>query len=194
MGRACGSAACAATELLYRAIREKNDSEALDIDWETSNNTSNIKENAIPIRCLCHGVDFSLHRADYSGTNAAELPWYIDPISCKLLADLCGCGSCRLQSSVDTWYWAFTHIAHVTFGSTISSLASSTELKAAIDARHSDVGSLVYFASSRGVLRFFCVRCSACVFYAVENRPEVLDVAVELLDATEGAMAETWLS
>jgi hypothetical protein len=94
---------------------------------------------------------------------------------------------------VDAWYWAFAGIGSVSFGAHISSLSSITELKVLID-DHVDIGTLAYYASSAGVLRFFCKRCSACVFYSEDGRPEMLDIAVGLLEATEGARAEDWLA
>lgn len=49
------------------------------------------------------------------------------------------------------------------------------------------------YESSPGVLREFCPRCGATVFWHDRWRPDVIDVSVGLLDAPEGARAETWL-
>lgn len=44
-----------------------------------------------------------------------------------------------------------------------------------------------------GVLRDFCPRCGATVSWHDRWRPDLIDVSVGLLDATEGARAEAWL-
>jgi hypothetical protein len=54
-------------------------------------------------------------------------------------------------------------------------------------------GILTSYESTQGVRREFCVRCGATVFWRDRWRPELLDVSVGLLDADEGARAETWL-
>jgi len=47
------------------------------------------------------------------------------------------------------------------------------------------------YASSPNVLRYFCGRCGAIVFFRKAERPELIDVAVGLLDAEEGSRAES---
>ncbi|CAJ2503617.1 Uu.00g110110.m01.CDS01 [Anthostomella pinea] len=49
------------------------------------------------------------------------------------------------------------------------------------------------YRSSSGVVREFCDRCGATVFWHDGDRPELIDVSVGLLDAAEGARAESWL-
>ncbi len=56
------------------------------------------------------------------------------------------------------------------------------------------LGTLALYASSPDVQRYFCSRCSACVFYCVDDRPETADVAMGLLDAPSGARAEEFVS
>lgn len=153
------------------------------------------KEDAIPIRCKCKGVNFILNRGDYSEVKEEELPWPVDPKTHKKLADLCGCDSCRLQGGVDVFNWTFTEIKLVSFGSTSKSFPpTSTELGELVDAKDPAVGTLVYYRSSPNVQRFFCSRCSACIFYAVNDRTHILDIAVGVLDASDGARAEGLLS
>ena len=156
------------------------------------------KEDAVPIRCRCKGVDFVLHRGDYSGKTEKELPFNIDPKTHKLLADFCGCDSCRLQSGIDVFNWTFAEMKHISFSSNSSSSKSfpahSAELKKLVDAHDPSIGTLTYYASSPGVVRYFCSTCSACIFYASDDRPEILDVAIGVLHASDGARAEGLLS
>ena len=52
---------------------------------------------------------------------------------------------------------------------------------------------LAEYRSSEGVRRYFCSKCSATVFWCCDVRPDLIDVSVGLLDAEEGARAESWL-
>ena len=56
-----------------------------------------------------------------------------------------------------------------------------------------DFGTLKAYRSSRGVTRYFCNTCGATIFWTGESRPQLIDVAVGILDAEEGARAESWL-
>ncbi|KAJ5788406.1 hypothetical protein N7457_003396 [Penicillium paradoxum] len=52
------------------------------------------------------------------------------------------------------------------------------------------IGSSKSYKSSEGVLRTFCGTCGATVFYTCAERPGIVDVAVGILRAPEGVMAE----
>ena len=49
------------------------------------------------------------------------------------------------------------------------------------------------YHSSSDVQRTFCGKCSATVFYWCDDRPELIDLAVGILRAEDGAMARQWL-
>ncbi|KAF2850573.1 hypothetical protein T440DRAFT_468547 [Plenodomus tracheiphilus IPT5] len=153
------------------------------------------KEDAIPIRCKCKGIDFVLHRGDYSSYKEDELPWNIDPKTHKLLADLCGCDSCRLQSGVDVFCWTFAEMKYISFGKSKKTFPTHTDqLRKLIDVGDDAVGTLAYYTSSPNVHRFFCSTCSACVFYTKPDRPTFVDIAIGILEASDGARAEGMLS
>ena len=153
------------------------------------------KEDAIPIRCRCKGVDLRLHRGNYSDVKEEHLPFNIDPKTHKLLATFCGCDSCRLQSGIDTFNWTFAEMKNISFSNQDGNFPGhAVALKNLIDAHDSSIGTLSYYASSSGVLRFFCSTCSACIFYACDDRFETLDIAIGVLEASDGARAEGMLS
>lgn len=153
------------------------------------------KEDAIPIHCRCKGVSFVLHRGDYSGVKEEDLPFNIDPKTHKLLASLCGCDSCRLQSGIDVCPWTFSEMKYISFSNQNGSFPSHVDgLKKLVDAKDPAIGTLTYYASSPGVLRFFCSTCSACIFYSSDTRPEIIDIAIGVLEASDGARAEGFLS
>jgi hypothetical protein len=54
-------------------------------------------------------------------------------------------------------------------------------------------GTLKAYQSSPDVTRYHCGVCGASVFFTCEDRTDLVDVAVGLLDAPEGARAESWL-
>ncbi|KAH7382416.1 Mss4-like protein [Phaeosphaeria sp. MPI-PUGE-AT-0046c] len=153
------------------------------------------KEETIPIRCKCEGVDLRLHAGDYSKFQDHELPFNIDPKTHKLLAGFCGCDSCRLQSGIDVFNWAFAEMKYISIANDDKSFpTTATELKNMVDAKDPALGTLKYYSSREDVDRYFCSNCSACVFYAVTSRPEHLDIAVGVLRASDGARAEGFLS
>ncbi|KAI1163902.1 hypothetical protein F5B18DRAFT_295419 [Nemania serpens] len=126
----------------------------------------------------------------------------------RYLAGTCACRSCRLISGFEIQTWAFVPRANIFFhirdkngGSTVSGSQTLRTLSEAGDKTEItplDFGNLppdilTSYESSPGVRREFCSRCGATVFWRDRWRPELMDVSVGLLDADEGARAETWL-
>ncbi|KAI0487368.1 hypothetical protein F4859DRAFT_464712 [Xylaria cf. heliscus] len=126
----------------------------------------------------------------------------------RYLAGTCACRSCRLTSGFEIQTWAFVPRANIFFhihesqrGSSASgswtppSLSESNEggdiVPLDFEALPPDI--LTSYESSEGVRREFCSHCGATVFWRDRWRPEIIDVSVGLLDAAEGARAETWL-
>ncbi|CAI4212011.1 unnamed protein product [Parascedosporium putredinis] len=70
--------------------------------------------------------------------------------------------------------------------------ASTFDLKAAVASENKDprLGTLEFYQSSPDVERYFCSKCAAVVFFAVHDRPNMVDVAPGLLDHPSGARAE----
>ncbi|KAI0201642.1 hypothetical protein F4808DRAFT_107968 [Astrocystis sublimbata] len=162
-------------------------------------------QTEIPIRCHCGGVNLILRPsiADFAAAAARgdELPWFVDPASHKSRASFDACDSCRLWSGSDIYYWTFVLLRHLSFPDTHSPTSqtlypceifpsSSLALKDAVSAipekRDPRWGTLTFYESSPDVQRYSCSRCSACVFYAVDDRPEMVDLAIGLLDTNAG--------
>lgn len=179
-------------------------SEELGDDWPGTKKLSVVKNASkaeIPLHCRCKGVDllFRPGNVDFSTMDTDSIPFYIDPESHKHLATLDPCNSCRLSAGVDIMSWTFALLKQIDFAgnSKESSFPRSThELKDAVESsgRDSRYGTLAMYRSSPDVQRYFCSRCSASVFYAVDDRPDLVDVAVGLLHAQEGARAESILA
>lgn len=174
--------------------------EEIPFDWPSPTSLTGYDAKvdvSIPIRCKCKGVDFVWHRGNYVGKKKEELPWFIDPTTHKPVAAICGCDSCRLSSGIDLWTWSFAELENISFTDTSTGKSfpkSSSDLKALVDRKDPSIGTLTYYASSSDVQRYFCSNCSACIFYAVDDRPEIVDVAVGALEASDGARAEGFLS
>ncbi|KAF2824162.1 hypothetical protein CC86DRAFT_51208 [Ophiobolus disseminans] len=182
----------------FRFDDTRNEPEELPQEWPPATSLTGYedkKEDAIPIRCKCKGVDLILHRGDYTESKENELPFNIDPKTHKLLAGFCGCDSCRLQSGVDLFNWTFAQIDCVSFGNSDKPFPSSASaLKKLVDVKDPALGTLTYYSSRKDVERYFCSKCSACIFYAVNSRPRSLDIAIGVLEASDGARAEGLLS
>lgn len=159
----------------------------------------------IPIQCHCKGVDLVFRQAEafeeHSTKEPAELPRYVDPISRKPVAGMDACNSCRTSFGVDFFNWTFSSLRHVgysaqgykpddspSFPPTLEDLYAVVEAEG--NQRDPRLGTLSVYRSSDGVKRYFCSRCSACVFYAADKRQDVVNIAMGLLDSPEGARAE----
>lgn len=159
----------------------------------------------IPLRCHCGGVDFVLRRgdADFADMQTDQLPWFVEPTTHKLLTSFDACTSCRTMFGADVINWTFALMHHLGFPTNNTAQSATTgfprttiDLKAAVSSEGRDprFGTLSIYESSPDVQRYFCSRCSASVFYAVDDRRELVDVAVGLLEAPSGARAETFLA
>lgn len=185
-------------------------SEEVAFDWPgASNPGAEVQSNLaaeIPIRCHCGGIDLVFQRQkaeeEFMAKANSELPWFVHPETKKLMASIDPCDSCRLSSGVDFWTWTFVLLRHIGFAPNTNGNESSfpddtKDLKAAVEKEGPDrdprLGTLAYYASSEDVQRYFCSRCSASAFYAVDDRTDMIDLAVGLLDSADGARAESLL-
>lgn len=156
------------------------------------------KEEKLPARCHCGGVEFFVTSPDasskaasspwsdllvpyHSGSshNPDDVKWWLRAGDTKFLAGFCACNSCRLGAGFPIQTWAFVPKSNIfkPDGSTLSY----------------DLDTLQVYESSPGVYREFCNRCGATVFWHCDERPSVVDVSVGLLQAKSGAMARSWL-
>lgn len=185
----------------FKESKEGESKQELPFDWPSSSSLTGYErklEDAIPIRCRCKGVHFVLNRGDYTGTAKEDLPWFIEPKTHKNIAGECACDSCRLFCGIDLMYWTFAELSHVSFPKAGAAAgkrfpAYTADLKNLVDAKDPAVGTLSYYASSAEVQRYFCSNCSACIFYAVDERAAAIDVAIGALEASDGARAEGFL-
>ncbi|KAJ4292069.1 hypothetical protein N0V90_009968 [Kalmusia sp. IMI 367209] len=192
------------TEVMrYKERAEKENgkpAEALPYDWPPSDYLTGfeLKKNVpVPIWCKCKGVNLMWHQGNYNGTTEKQLPWFVDPATRKALGGFCACESCRLFGGVDVWNWAFAELKDISFSDMTQEPRfpdSSTDLQALVDAKDPSIGTLTYYTSSPGVQRFFCSNCSACIFYGADDRSQMVDVAIGVMEASDGARAEGYLS
>ncbi len=172
----------------------------VDADWETGSKASGKEARELQAYCCCKGVRFKITRPDASSANLtaprgdivgpstatdqdgskdSDEPWWLRENGTKYLGGTCACNECRLASGFDVQAWAFVPKA------SISQLNGKP-----LDF---SAGTLKRYDSSEGVYREFCSKCGATVFWHSDSRPELIDVSVGLLDAVEGARAESWL-
>jgi hypothetical protein len=182
----------------FKLDDQRNGPEQISGDWPPASSLTGYeakKEDAVAIRCKCKGVDLILHRGDYTGVKPADLPFNIDPDTHKLLAGFCGCDSCRLQSGTDVFNWTFAEMKYLSFGKSNETFPThKDDLKKLVDANDAAVGTLCYYSSREDVDRYFCSECSACIFYATDSRPSIIDIAIGALETSDGARAEGFLS
>ena len=150
--------------------------------------------------CDCKGVEFYVSRpsAQSRQTSAAwpdalvpfhveerpsrSEPWWLRAGETKYFASTCVCNSCRLAiGNSEIQQWAFIPKVNLSLSSDAMTPMSM------------DLGTIKWYRSSAGARRGFCRECGATIFWLGDDRPTLIDVSVGLLEADEGARAETWL-
>ncbi|KAI9705304.1 MAG: hypothetical protein M1820_005134 [Bogoriella megaspora] len=172
-------------------------------DWQPVKPSSAApsKDDKLHASCHCGGVSFDISRPDFEHPAFRKtypnlhLPGPYEPRqpetsiiandASKYVAGNCVCQSCRLTNGGDIINWCFvpTSIIILPNGGLLSDQQPE----------NFTFGTLKTYRSSEDVVRSFCGKCGATVFYAVEDRSGWVDVAVGLLDAEEGSRAESWL-
>ncbi|KAI1263350.1 hypothetical protein F5Y18DRAFT_125735 [Xylariaceae sp. FL1019] len=116
----------------------------------------------------------------------------------RYMGGTCACRSCRLISGFEIQTWAFVPKANIFFhvpssanGKDTTAATTTTTMPLEFDTLPE--GILSSYESKAGVHREFCAKCGATVFWRDRLRSELMDVSVGLLDAQEGAKAESWL-
>ncbi|KUJ10717.1 uncharacterized protein LY89DRAFT_249520 [Mollisia scopiformis] len=149
-------------------------------------------------QCHCGGVKFYITRPNeaskkvqspfpdlqvpyhsHSNANPENKTWWLRDNDTKYLAGTCTCTSCRQNLGMEIQTWAFVPKCNI-----------FKEDGSPLDFH---LGTMKTYPSSEGVFREFCGKCGATVFWHCEERPELIDVSVGLLDLEEGARVEGWL-
>ncbi|KAK4100189.1 hypothetical protein N658DRAFT_487118 [Parathielavia hyrcaniae] len=84
------------------------------------------------------------------------------------------------EGGSELFNWTFAWLKHTSFSGDQGDdglPVNTAQLRAAVEAADFQ--------------RYFCERCSASVFYAVDDRPDWVDIAVGLLESPDGARAES---
>lgn len=147
------------------------------IDAEPGPSQSTMTDGSeLRAQCHCGGVSFTIARPREDFINSpASQGWIHESDKSKWLACLDVCDDCRLVNGTLVVGWMFVPVDHIS--------PPPADLM---------IGSSKGFRSTPDVLRTFCGTCGATVFYSCKERPTMLDVAVGILRAPEGAMAENW--
>ncbi|KAK4443658.1 hypothetical protein QBC34DRAFT_416719 [Podospora aff. communis PSN243] len=138
-------------------------------------------------QCHCSGVSFTFPRPDHpSLKDDALVKRYTSPVDPKKwVACLDVCDDCRLLTGAHVIPWTFIPLGSI---------------EPPVPENFEGYGTLKSYRSSEKVLRGFCGTCGATVFYMAdeEERMEggrrIVDLAVGILRAPEGIIAERWLT
>ena len=172
-------------------------SKVLASGWNGSQG-QDLTQDTLRAHCKCDGVDFLIKRPRepeeagksswlllkiLSAESSSDKPldpkeWWFRSKN-RYVAGNCACNSCRLTSGLEIVQWAYVPTPRLTNASGERYQFNCSTLKS--------------FKSSEDVTRYHCGRCGATIFYWNDSRPQVIDVAVGILDAPSGARAEDWL-
>lgn len=158
----------------------------------------------VEVRCRCGGVDFVLkvgemqresRKAREKGEEWGEAHWRaLDPETQMGMGTFDSCDSCRLAAGVDFFHWTFPFLRFLRFkeeGGGGFPRTTEELWKTVEGGEEKRFGTLGMYRSSEDVQRYFCKRCSATVFYATDSSPDLVDLAIGLLWAPDGARAES---
>ncbi|KAJ8118911.1 hypothetical protein OPT61_g193 [Boeremia exigua] len=200
---------------LKRWSQEAGESDQIPIHYyETGSRNLDPLETPTHAHCHCNGVQFWIeppnaasktarssfpdlmvpyHLGSNASANPYNTPWWLRDDDTRFLAGTCGCHSCRRASGFDITFWAFVPTANIFLDPDLKEPFSSC-----IDGRQNQYwGTMKAYCSSEGVVRTFCNKCGADIFWSgseEKGRNGLIDVAVGLLDAKSGARAEELLS
>lgn len=174
--------------------------DSLPADWlQTSKQPADDPSDQLHAHCLCSGVNFWISRPLASSANPdnpksdvhlrnpdrgdydIKNPWWLCANRTKFFAEVCHCNSCRLSSSCDFLPWTYIPTTDISLSADGSVPFSR------------NFGTLQEYRSSDEASRYFCGQCGATIFYIREERQGIVNVAVGLLDAAEGSLAQSWL-
>jgi hypothetical protein len=106
----------------------------------------------------------------------------------KYLASHCVCIPCRRESGFDIQSWVFASRTNV------FNAGSKTPINLSGDGIGCRPKDLKQYLASPGRYNEFCGKCGATVFWWQDERPDVIDISVGLLDQDQdGVRAEEWL-
>ena len=165
------------------------------------------QQSSLLASCLCGTVVFRILRPQptLSTLNLPKITRWLSPAQDKYLALTCVCRYDRL--SVGFSVVPFTYVPPEIIISASHELSSSSSIfpytshtpsplvfnDTSTHALEAALPGLKCYRSSPDSRRSFCSVCGASVFYECESRPEVVNIAVGILRAQEGCLAESWL-
>ncbi|KAH0291051.1 hypothetical protein KCU71_g15346, partial [Aureobasidium melanogenum] len=169
-------------------------------DWpQLSEQQLDRTSDRLHAHCLCNGINFWIshplassadpnnpksdvqqHNPD-RGEYETENPWWLCENRTKFFAEVCQCNSCRLSSGCDFVPWTYVPTTDI-------SLAADGSVPFS-----RNFGTLKKYRSSDEASRYFCAQCGATIFYIRGERHGIANVAVGLLNADEGSLAQSWL-
>lgn len=141
-------------------------------------------QDRLRIKCHCGGVSFTVRRPSKQVLDDSFMSKFVSPLDKKKwTASFDACSDCRLASGSHVVGWAFVPLS---------------PCEPRIDTNLA-IGTAKSYSSSEGVLRSFCRRCGATLFFSdPKRRPSqeqaVVDIATGIIRAPEGVMAEDWLT
>ena len=158
-------------------------------------------DEMLKAECRCGGVSLLIQKANHADRSVSQLDRFIPKHPDgnfeldRHIAFCCVCRSCRLATGVSLTPWVYLPPAQIINPHTGKPLVHHRAATTGTAVEYANKGqSLTYYWSSDVSCRSFCNGCGAAVFYTMDRREEIINIAAGLLRAEEGAMARSWLS
>lgn len=171
-----------------------------DLRKTSQPSTSPGPDERLTAQCKCGAISLSIRPADHTDPSISKLDRFIpttpsgEKVTTKYQARTCTCRSCRLAFGASLTTYAYIPPPCILNPHTNSPLAFAHDaLTPAGQAANTGLEALKHYWSSENGCRSFCAVCGSTVFYWMESRREIVNVAAGILRATEGGLARRWL-
>ncbi|KAL2864005.1 GFA family protein [Aspergillus lucknowensis] len=160
-----------------REVRIWNPDTTTDRSQKDEKKEDGGREEKLLAQCSCGGVSFNISRPRQEFVDSPLSEGWVhaeDPSKWLGLVDVCT--DCRLVNGAHVVAWLFVSADHI-----------SPPLPEDLC-----IGTSKRYESSPGVVRTFCGRCGATVFFTEKRRGRIVDIATGILRGKEGFMLADW--
>ena len=157
-----------------------------EASFHPPSSTTESRGEMLEASCHCGSCQFRIAAPPYNDSSEG---WYIPKADRnRYYARLCGCRSCRLTLGFTLQPWTYVPPSQI-FTTANQPVIFGPDGKDTVQ-----IEKMKHYQSSESVLRSFCSKCGATLFYQSFDRPYIIDVSAGVLRSKIGnAMVGEWL-
>lgn len=171
-----------------------------NLSQATKTTTTPAADDRLTAQCRCGAVTLLIKPADHTNKTISKLDRFVpstltnEKLTHKYQARACVCRACRLAMGVPLATWTYIPPPQILNPRSNAPLAYAHALETSEgQAANQGLEALKHYWSSEEACRSFCGTCGSTVFYWMEKRQDIVNIAAGILRADEGALARRWL-